>query len=96
MGRVVVGVVTEADLLAAQATTARRLRSGARRSWWPQGRQRPALTAGELMKTPAVTIGPDATIPAAARLDRARTTSRRLPVVDEQHRIVGVVAAATC
>jgi len=91
MGRVVVGVVTEADLLAAQATTARRLRSGARRSRWPQGRQHPALTAGELMKTPAVTIGPDATIPAAARLMSTHHV-RRLPVVDEQNRIVGIVS----
>jgi CBS domain-containing protein len=91
MGRAVVGVVTEADLLAAQADTARRLRSRTRWTWWPQGRQRPALTAGELMTTPAVTIGPGATIPAAARLMNMHHF-RRLPVVDEQNRLVGVIS----
>jgi CBS-domain-containing membrane protein len=52
MGRKVVGVVTEADLLEAQASAARRLRSTARRSWWPRRSRYPAyhaLTAGELM-----------------------------------------------
>ena len=91
MGRVVVGVVTEADLLAAQANTARSLRSGARRTWWPHGRQHPALTAGELMTAPAVTIGPGATIPAAARLMNTHHV-RRLPVVDEQGRLLGVIS----
>src|SRR5512146_419757 len=56
MGREVVGVVTEADLLHAQTTTARRLRAGARRTWWPHSTRHPALVAGELMTTPAVTI----------------------------------------
>ena len=91
MGRVVVGVVTEADLLAAQANTARSLRSGARRTWWPHGRQHPALTAGELMTAPAVTIGPGATIPAAARLMNTHHV-RRLPVVDEQGRLLGIIS----
>jgi CBS domain-containing protein len=91
MGRTVVGVVTEADLLAAQANTARRLRSGSRWTWRPQGRQHPALTAGELMTTPAVTIGPGATIPAAARLMNTHHV-RRLPVVDEEGRLLGVIS----
>jgi CBS domain-containing protein len=91
MGRTVVGVVTEADLLAAQANTARRLRSGARRTWLRQGRLHPALTAGELMTTPAVTIGPSATIPAAARLMSTHHV-RRLPVVDEQDRLIGIIS----
>jgi CBS domain-containing protein len=90
MGRVVAGVVTEADLLRAQAAIARHLRSGARPSWWP-GRRHPALTAGELMTSPAVTIGPGATVPAAARLMSARHL-RRLPVVDEDGRIAGIVS----
>ena len=91
MGRVVVGVVTEADLLAAQASAARRLRSESRWTWRPQGRQRPRLTAGELMTTPAVTIGPGATIPAAARLMNTHHF-RRLPVVDERNRLVGIIS----
>jgi CBS domain-containing protein len=91
MGRAVAGVVTEADLLAAQADAARRLRPGTRWTWRPQGRQGPALTAGELMTTPAVTIGPGATIPAAARLMNMHHV-RRLPVVDEQNRLVGIIS----
>jgi CBS domain-containing protein len=91
MGREVVGVVTEADLLNAQATIARSLRSGTRRTWWHPGRRHPALTAGDLMTSPAVSIGPDATVPAAARLMNMHHV-RRLPVVDEKDRIVGIVS----
>ena len=91
MGRHVVGVVTEADLLDAQAKTARRLRSASRRTWWPRGQQHPPLTAGELMTTPAITIGPDATIPAAARLMSMHHV-RRLPVVTDDGKLLGVVS----
>jgi CBS domain-containing protein len=91
MGREVAGVVTEADLLRAQAAIARHLRSGARPAWRPHGRRHPALTAGELMTSPAVTIGPDATVPAAARLMSTHHL-RRLPVVDDKDRIIGVVS----
>ena len=91
MGREVVGVVTEADLVAAQAHTTRRLHSGNRRTWWPRGRQHPALIAGELMTSPAITIGPDATVPAAARLMSTHQV-RRLPVVDADGKLVGVVS----
>jgi CBS domain-containing protein len=91
MGRQVVGVVTEADLLAAQANTARRLRSGARRTWWPRRKRHLALTAGELMTSPAITIGPDATVPAAARLMNTHHL-RRLPVVDADGKLAGIVS----
>ena len=91
MGREVVGVVTEADLLREQASTARRLRSSARRSWWPSGSRPPALTAGELMTSPAIVIGPDATIPAAARLMTAHHV-QRLPVTNEKGKLVGIVS----
>jgi CBS domain-containing protein len=92
IGREVVGVVTEADLLVAQASTARRLHAAASgRHWWPHRQQHPALTAGELMTAPAITIGPYATIPAAARLMNTHHI-RRLPVVDDQGRLIGVVS----
>jgi CBS domain-containing protein len=91
MGREVVGVVTEADLLDAQTATARRLRSQTRRTWWPHRRRHPALIAGELMTAPAITIGPDATVPAAARLMSTHHV-RRLPVVDDQDRIIGIIS----
>ena len=91
MGREVVGVVTEADLIREQADTARRLRSSGRRTWRLGGPPQPALTAGELMTSPAITIGPDATIPAAARLMTAHHVGR-LPVVDEDGRLAGIVS----
>jgi CBS domain-containing protein len=90
MGRHVVGVVSEADLLAEEDKDARdrmanpgHLRRRPPRHW--------ALTAGELMTSPAITIHPDATIPGAARTMNAHHI-RRLPVVDEQGRLIGIVS----
>lgn len=91
MGREVVGVVTEADLVAEQDKVQRRLHAASRRAWWPRRDEHPALTAGDLMTTPAITIGPHATIPAAARLMNAHHI-RRLPVIDERGRLAGVVS----
>jgi CBS domain-containing protein len=92
MGHEVAGVVTEADLIAAQAETSRRLHSAARRTWWPRrGRRHSALTAGELMTAPAITISPNATVPAAARLINTRHI-RRLPVVDSSGKLAGIVS----
>jgi CBS domain-containing protein len=91
MGRVVVGVVTEGDLLATQVATANRLRSLARPAWWRRARRRPALIAGRLMTSPAVTIGPEATVPAAARLMDSHHIGM-LPVVDGQGKIAGIVS----
>jgi CBS domain-containing protein len=93
MGRQVVGVVSEADLLAAEDETARRARraSALGRRWWLRKQPHVSLTADALMTSPAITIGPDATIPAAARLMNTHHV-RRLPVVGEAGQIVGVVS----
>lgn len=91
MGREVVGVVTEADLLREQAAAVRRLRSSARRSWRLGGSRHPALTAGELMTSPAITIGQGATVSAAARLMTEHHVGR-LPVTDEDGKLVGIVS----
>jgi len=96
MGREVVGVVTEADLLAAEAQTARRLqaarRLGLRHRAGRYGAGRhPAYTAGELMTSPAVTIAPHVTVHAAGRVMSDRHI-RLLPVVDERNRLIGVVS----
>jgi CBS domain-containing protein len=93
MGREVVGVVTEGDLLAAEDETNRRARmassAGRRRLFRKQPHV--SLTAGTLMTTPAVTIGPDATIPGAARLMNTHHIGR-LPVVDQDGKLVGIVS----
>ena len=93
MGRQVAGVVSEADLLAAEDETARQARMAGTlgHRWRLRKQPHVNLTAGALMTSPAITIGPDATIPAAARLMNTHHV-RRLPVVDEKGRLVGVVS----
>jgi CBS domain-containing protein len=93
MGRVVVGVVTESDLLAAEDETVReaRLDADSPRRWRLRKPRPTSLTAGGLMTTPAITIHPDATIPGAARLMNTRHV-RRLPVVDSEGTLVGIVS----
>jgi CBS domain-containing protein len=91
MGREVAGVVTEADLLAAEAKTARQLRSGGRPHLLSRAKRHPALTAGELMTAPAITVGPHVTVHAAGRL-MSTNHVRLLPVVNERARLIGVVS----
>lgn len=47
--------------------------------------------ARDLMSSPAVTVGPDVSVSAAARMMDQRRV-KRLPVVDEQGRVIGIVA----
>jgi CBS domain-containing protein len=87
----VVGVVSEADVL----------RKAERRPWRRGGglsgrarRDRAkarARTAGQLMTSPAITISPDASLSAAARLMNAHRI-RRLPVVNAEGDLVGIVS----
>ena len=93
MGRQVAGVVTEADLLAAEDETARqaRMASMTGRRWRLRKQPQVSLTAGALMTAPAITIDPDATIPAAARLMNTHHL-RRLPVIDADGKLVGIVS----
>ena len=92
MGREVAGVVSETDLLAAEDETRRQARMAGSmgRRWHLHKQPHVRLTAGVLMTSPAVTIGPDATIPAAARLMNTHHITR-LPVVDEDGKLVGIV-----
>ncbi len=92
MGRQVVGVVTEADLLSEEVKTSRRLHDQPRGPWRPRRRpEHPALTAGDLMSAPAITVGPDATLPTAARLMDDHHV-RRLPVVNDDGKLLGIVS----
>lgn len=91
-GGALLGVISEADLLPVIAATEQ-----SERPWWrPRHVHRDgpaphpgARTAGELMSTVPVTIAPDATVVAAARLMREHGVSW-LPVI-AAGRLVGVL-----
>lgn len=92
MGREVAGVVTEADLLAAEAKSTRRMRSTRHHLGLPsRTRERQPLIAGQLMTAPAITVGPHVTVHAASRMMSTHHV-RLLPVVDEHGALVGVVS----
>ncbi|MFH8516270.1 CBS domain-containing protein [Streptomyces gelaticus] len=78
----VVGVVSESDLLSRQA--ARNPDAGGTA---PSGAE---STAAEIMSTPAVTVHAEESAPEAARL-MTRSGVERLPVVDDEDRLVGIV-----
>jgi CBS domain-containing protein len=92
MGRKVAGIVSEADLLRMEEPAARpyRLGSPRRQRWWSR-ESHLGYTAAKLMTSPAITIHPDATIPAAARLLNDHHI-RRLPVVDPSGTLIGIVS----
>ena len=90
MGRKVTGIVSEADLLAAR--TGRITATGRRVMPWSSGhKSHQGLTAAQLMTSPAITIYPDASVAAAARLMNAHRI-RRLPVVDPEGKLLGIVS----
>ena len=92
MGRKVAGVVSEADLLRMEEPAARSYRLGnPRRLHWWNSDAHLGYTAAKLMTAPAITIHPDATIPAAARLLNDHHI-RRLPVVDPSGALIGIVS----
>lgn len=93
----VIGVISETDLMARQAANPgpydvkRRaplgqLTRGARK----QAAKAQARTAGELMSNPPVTVHAEDTIVEAARTMAGRHVER-LPVLDEEDRLVGIV-----
>lgn len=90
----VVGVVSEADLLLKEvgpepfSGPGGSLRATGRRG---ERAKAAAVTAAELMSTPPVTIGPDASVQEAAKLMHDRGV-KRLPVVDDAGRLVGIVS----
>ena len=81
----VIGVVSETDLL----TRALERQPGP----WPHRKHATAaeLTARDLMTRPAVTTSPDEPVAGVARLMSARKL-RRLPVVDAQGHLAGIVS----
>ncbi|GGO92111.1 CBS domain-containing protein [Wenjunlia tyrosinilytica] len=92
----VLGVVSETDLVLRQAAQADAQDPPRRRMPW-RGRSArrkaataSARTAEELMSAPAVTVHAEDTIVSAART-MARHSVERLPVLDEEDRLVGIV-----
>jgi CBS domain-containing protein len=94
--RQVIGVVSESDLLA-------KLALGGGEDGTPgmiagilhqhQVEKARAVTASELMTSPAATISPDDTLEEAARLMYVRRV-KRLPVVDTGNHLTGIVSRA--
>ena len=78
-----VGIISEADLLLKEEDGGR----GRRRD----RRKAEGVVAAELMSTPVASIGPDAQVRDAARLMH-REQVKRLPVVDRDERVVGIVS----
>jgi CBS domain-containing protein len=92
MGRRVAGVVSEADLLRLEDQGERSARAAGRaRFTWRRRSRRWGVKAGDLMTAPPITIHPDATLPAAARLMNQHHV-RRLPVVDSAGALIGIVS----
>ncbi|MFJ5517220.1 CBS domain-containing protein [Streptomyces griseoluteus] len=87
----VVGVVSEADLLPKEEFRGRvptRFERIRRRSGLTEVE---GTTAGDVMSTPPVTVRPDDTLARAARLMAVHHV-KRLPVVDDEDRLRGVVS----
>ncbi|MFF3734517.1 CBS domain-containing protein [Streptomyces sp. NPDC002476] len=86
----VIGVVSESDLLSRQATghpVTGDAPDADTRTMVSSGTE---ITAAEVMSTPAVTVHAEKTAPDAARLMTRRAVDR-LPVVDDEERLVGIV-----
>lgn len=87
-GDTVIGLVSGADLLLKEAYP------GGPTGLLVRRRDRvkaTALTAADLMTRPAVTIGPGQTVAEAARLMHGKHL-KRLPVVDVDSRLIGIVS----
>jgi CBS domain-containing protein len=84
----VVGVVSEDDLLVKEGYLGAAGNLRVRRA---DKAKAAALTAAELMTSPAITIGAEAGVATAARLMHAEHV-KRLPVVNDEGTLVGIVS----
>ena len=90
----VIGVVSEADLLCKEALTAAMGGRPAQPGPYHDDFARAAaVTAADLMTTPPVTITPGEPVTGAARL-MYNARVKRLPVVSENGRLVGIISRA--
>ena len=91
--RVVLGVVSEADILVKERGP--EPRHGGLFGWLlaggvPDDEKLAAHTSGEAMTSPAITIGSERHVSEAARL-MTENGVKRLPVVDEDGKLVGII-----
>jgi len=87
----VIGVVSEADLLTKEALDSELPSAFRGMVHHREHAKAAALTAADLMTKPAVTIGPDEPVADAARLMYSRRV-KRLPVTDEDGKLIGIVS----
>ncbi len=87
----VIGVVSGTDMLIKEANRANRpeVFTGLRRS--RDHRKAAGVTAAELMTSPPITVGPDASVRHAALLMYDRAVER-LPVLDKAGHLIGIVS----
>ena len=89
-GDKVIGVVSEADMLAKEAVDPGTFSGLLHHRDAEKAR---GITAGDLMTVPAVTVAPDDMVEHAARLMYSRKV-KRLPVVDGNGHLVGIISRA--
>jgi len=89
----VVGVVSEADLLPKEEFRDDEPSLLRQRGRLADVAKAGAVTARDLMSTPAITVRPDATLSQAARIMAVRHV-KRLPVVDDLGMLQGIVSRA--
>ncbi|WP_059006464.1 CBS domain-containing protein [Streptomyces specialis] len=87
----VLGIVSEQDLMARQAQGGRRPHWSPTRAARRETALAGAMTAGELMTAPAVTVRAVDSVARAARVMADRHV-KRLPVLDEEGRLGGIVS----
>jgi CBS-domain-containing membrane protein len=87
----VIGVVSESDLLVKEAALADGSSLFAALRHIREDEKAAGSTAGELMTSPAITIGPDAQVEEAARIMYDKRV-KRLPVVNAAGRLLGIVS----
>jgi CBS domain-containing protein len=87
----VIGVVSEADMLAREVLSGERAGALAAMLHHRDQQKAEGLTAGELMTHPAVTVAPGDTVAHAARL-MYTLELKRLPVVGTGRRLAGIIS----
>ena len=91
-GGVLVGIVTESDLLVRAEFKTGKVHGSTRKAQLLEKLETAApLTAGDVMTSPVMSVQPEATLADTARLMRTKEL-RRLPVLDKAGALVGMVS----